>query len=90
MRARSAGLALVEQHLRHGLDVRDVNLVELADVGKDFVELTLVGRNLLGCEFHLREFGDSQHVVPAYFHRELRKRFRLHLRKEEMMRRRVG
>src|SRR4029077_5564645 len=66
---RSRGRASAgEQDLRHGLNVRDVEFSELADVVEDFVELPAIELHFLGCQLEVREFSDPQYFFTCNFH----------------------
>lgn len=62
------GGLVVSQNLGHGLDVRGVQFVELADVFEDFVNLRAIGFELGLGEIEVGKFGDAENVFAGDFH----------------------
>ena len=56
------------QHLRHRLDMGEVELVELFDVGENAIELVAILVHFLGREAEVSELSDTDHVFTADFH----------------------
>jgi hypothetical protein len=54
-----------EEDLRHWLDVCDVELLQLANIGEDLVELAAIELDFLGRQFQVRQLGDSQNIFTA-------------------------
>jgi hypothetical protein len=63
---RLAATCRGEEDLRHRFDVRDVELLELVDIGEDLVELAAIPLDFLGRQFQVRQFSDSQNIFTAY------------------------
>lgn len=64
------GGLVVGEDLGHGRDVGGVELVELADVFEDFVNLGAIGFELRFGEFDIGEVGDAENVFASDFHLE--------------------
>ena len=68
MSARSVAVSLgIEQHLRHRLDARGVDLVELVHVVQDAVEIGANFATSASVSFEIRQIGH----VPNFFFRNL-------------------
>src|SRR6202158_4197665 len=65
------GGLIVGEDLRHGLDLGSIQLIELADVLENFVNLFAIAVEFGLAEVQVREVGDANHVFTTDFHRML-------------------
>ena len=55
-------------HLGHRLNTGDVQLLQLANVSEDLIQLAAVGLDFLRGQLQVRQLCDTQHFFAANFH----------------------